>query len=274
MIRKILSTTILGSLTLNDFIEKEMSNSDIKIYEPVDNISIVIPVYNEERFIEKTLKSLRDQTIIQHYPDYFELILVNNNSTDNSLKLAEPYVDNIINVTTRGKLYARNQGIKQSNSNIIVAADADVYYPPFWLNTLLEPFNNTKNQNFSNLSGTTGSVYNPEIPGIPVQLYNTGQFINKYLVHPNSMSGSNSAFWKHKYYQVGKFNEQFNQMSIKEMHNEEENKFGKKLSKLGRIIYKLNACCVHLGGERTGCRIGITDIKYCENQGIGIQRFG
>ena len=276
MIRlKLVMSAILGTLTINNFIEREMNNPEIETYKPIDTVSIVIPVFNEEQFIKRTLSSIKGQSIIQEYPEYFELILANNNSTDNSVNIAEPYVDKIIDVKQKGKLYARNAGIKVSKGNIIVAADSDIYYPPLWLNTLLEPFNNVDRLAYDpGISGTTGSVYNPEIPGIPVQFYNVGQYINKTFIHVTSMSGSNSAFWKHKYYQIGRFNESFNQMSIKEMHHEEEDYFGEKLSKLGRVVYKLNANCVHLGGKRSGCRIGATDKQYCVKQVIGIQRFG
>ncbi len=275
LISKYSIPTILGTLTINGFIEREMNNPNIETFKPIDTVSIIVPCYNEEPFIKRTLQSIRGQSIINEYPEYFELILANNNSTDNSVPIAEPYIDKLINVTQKGKLYARNQGISISNGNIIVAADSDIYYPPLWLNTLLEPFNNTNSLHYNpNISGTTGSVYNPDIPGIPVQLYNIGQYLNKHFIHRTAMSGSNSAFWKHKYYQVGRFNENFNQMNINEMHYHEENNFGEQLNKLGKVVYKLNANCIHLGGQRSGCRIGATNKEYCKAQGINIERFG
>lgn len=264
--------TILGTLTVNSFIERAMDNPHLETFKPVDNTSIIIPCFNEERFIKKTLQSINGQSIINEYPEYFEIILANNNSTDNSVDIAEAYTDKIINVTQKGKLCARNQGILHSKGNIIVAADADIYYPPFWLNTLLEPFNNIESQSYNpTISGSSGSIYNPSIPGIPVQLYNISQYINKTIFDTTNMSGANSAFWKHKYYQIGRFNTTINQMNIKDVHQEEEKGFGKRLSIIGSIVFKLNAKCIHLGGERTGCRIGSTDKKLCN--GIGIERF-
>lgn len=268
-------STILGTLTINGFIEREMNNPTIETFKPIDTVSIIIPCYNEEPFIKRTLQSIRGQSIINEYPEHFEVILANNNSTDNSVPIAEPYIDKLINVTQKGKLYTRSQGISIAKGNIIVAADADVYYPPLWLNTLLEPFNNTTSPTYNpNISGTSGSIYNPYIPGIPIPLYNISQYINKTIFDKTNMSGANSAFWKHKYYQIGKFNESINQLNIKEMHQAEEIQFGKNLSKLGKIIFKLNAMGIHLGGERTGCRIGSTNKEYCVNQGISIERFG
>ncbi len=272
---KIGLSTIMGTLTINGFIEREMDNPEIETFKPIDTVSIIIPVFNEEKYIKKTLTSIRGQSIINEYPEYFEIILANNNSTDNSALIAENYVDRIINVKQKGKLYARNQGIKESLGNIIVAADSDIYYPTFWLNTLLEPFNNISSPYYkSNISGVNGSINNPYIPGIPVQLSNISELINKTLINTKNMSGANSAFWKHKYYQVGQFNEFINQLNIEDMHQEEEYNFGHKLSKLGDIIYKLNAKCVHLGGEKIGCRIGLSNNNYCNTQKINIERFG
>ena len=267
-------STVLGTLTVNGFIEREMDNPHLETYKPIDTVSIVIPAYNEERFIKRTLQSIRGQSILSEYPEYFEIILANNNSTDNTVNIAEPYVDIVVNVSKKGKLYARNQGILASKGNIIVAADADIYYPPFWLNTLLEPFNNVSSFQYQPNISSSGSIYNPNIPGIPTPVYNISQYINKTLIDRTNMSGANSAFWKHNYYNIGKFDESINQMNIKEMHKAEEINFGKQLSQLGKVVFKLNAKCVHLGGERTGCRIGTTDKTYCTSQGINIHRFG
>ncbi len=271
---KLAISGLFSALTVSGFIEREMNNQDIETYKPIDTVSIIVPSFNEERFIKKTLSSIRGQSIIQEYPQFFELILVDNGSTDNTISLAEPYVDKIIIENRKGKLNARNRGISESLGNIIVAADADIYFPCFWLNTLLEPFNNIDNPANINISGVSGSIYNPNIPGIPAFVYNIAHYIDKTIIYPNNMSGANSAFWKHKFYKIGGFNENINQLSAEEMHQEEERSFGTKLTKLGKVVFKLNAKCVHLGGTRTGCRIGTTNRDICDSYGINIERFG
>lgn len=267
-------TGTLTALTASGFIEREMNNPHMETYEPIDKVSIVIPSFNEERYIKKTLTSIRGQSIIQEYPDSFEIILVDNGSTDNTVEIAKPYADKILIENRKGKLNARNAGIRESSGNIIVAADADVYYPCFTLNTLLEPFNNISNKYYENVSGVSGSIYNPNIPGIPTFVYNIAHFIDKTIVYRHNMSGANSAFWKHYYYELGGFNENINQLNAEEMHQEEERNFGKNLLRFGKVVFKLNAMCVHLGGERTGCRIGTTNNDFCKSQGINIERFG
>lgn len=88
-------------------------------------VSIIIPVYNAERYLEQTLISILNQ-------DYacFELILVNDGSTDKTQTIIEKYAkhDNRIiklEQENKGAPYARNQGIKIANGNYIYFFDAD-----------------------------------------------------------------------------------------------------------------------------------------------------
>jgi len=268
-------SALLGTLTINGFIERGMNNPDIETYKPIDTVSIIVPSFNEELFIKKSLSSIRGQSIINEYPEYFETILVDSGSSDNTVNIAENYVDRIITTKVRGKLTARNLATLHSRGNIIVSVDSDSYYPPFWLNTLLEPFNNILDLNYNpNIIGVVGSTYDPYIPGIPVLIRNFAEILDRKIIHTNQVIGRNSTYWKHNFYQIGQFNESINQMNIKEMIKEEEYEFGDKLSKLGRIKYKLNANCIHLGGKKIGCRIGTSNKEFCKSTGISIERFG
>lgn len=262
---------ILGTLTVNGFIEREMNRPDIETVEPIVNVSIIVPSFNEEPFIKKCLSSIRGQSIIQEFPQYFELILVDSGSTDNTVPIAEPYVDRIITTTVRGKLTARNLAIDQAKGNIVVNVDSDSYYGPFWLNTLLKPFNYLE---YDNLVCVVGSTYDPHIPGIPTPIRNIAELIDRNILSPKRIVSRNSALWKHSVYLVGKFDETINQMDVHEMMKEEEYLFGEKLSKLGKIVFKMSANCVHLGGQRIGCRIGTGNRDICEKYGINIERFG
>lgn len=90
-------------------------------------ISIVIPAYNAEDQIFNTITSVLSQT----YTDY-EIIVVNDGSTDNTLNLLEQFGDkiNIINQPNGGVSKARNVGIKASKGKYIAFLDSDDLWHP------------------------------------------------------------------------------------------------------------------------------------------------
>ncbi len=88
-------------------------------------VSIIIPVYNAEKFIDETINSVLDQT----YKNW-ELILVNDCSKDNSEKLIQKYLKDsrirlINNKTNSRAAISRNNGIKKANGRYICYLDAD-----------------------------------------------------------------------------------------------------------------------------------------------------
>ena len=268
MILKIVGIT-LSLLTTTDFIESKIHNSDNKIMKPVDKVSIIIPSLNEELFIEQCLKSLRNQSIVKQYPEYFEYIFVDNNSTDNTIKFATPYVDKIIINKNGGKLTSRNIGTLNSKGNIIVSVDADMTFSYHWLNTILKPFND---YNVAGVSGSIVDIYNNPFLLKPIQILVNA--IHRNLVHPTQMYGGNSAYWKHLFYMNNQFNININQKNVKEVVKEEEIDFGHKLFKFGKVIYKSNALGIHLGGEKVMCRHKLKSSESCRKYEIGIKRFG
>ena len=88
--------------------------------------SVIIPLYNKENLIEQTISGLLDQSFTD-----FEVIIVNDGSTDNSLEKINHLIDNrfkIINQDNKGASFARNIGIENSNGNYIALLDADDYW--------------------------------------------------------------------------------------------------------------------------------------------------
>lgn len=241
-----LDSRTLRSGLMSDIIEESMKNYDIDIIEPIDTVSIIMSSFNEEKYIERAASSVREQSIIQEYPEYFEFILVDSQSTDKTVELAEPYVDKIIRAP-KGKLTARNIATDQAKGNIIVSTDSDSYYPYHWLNTLLKPFDDL---NHEQIIGVNGTTFDNELSKTE------DYFTVKYNVHyrnlyPNQMIGRNSAYYKHSFYLAGRFPEYVNQFNHSVMVDEEEKNFGNRLSKLGKIIFKINASCIHLGGKKS-----------------------
>lgn len=106
-----------------DRLTNEVYNRDARIYPPAGVVSIVIPAFNEEDNILTTLKSILTQNILYKYKDYFECIVVDNESTDRTADIARQYCQVIS--APRGKLNARDAGIKHASGDIIVSCDAD-----------------------------------------------------------------------------------------------------------------------------------------------------
>lgn len=89
-----------------------------------DLISIIVPFYNSEKYIEKCIYSLINQTY-----DEIELIFIDDASTDKSYELASKFkqIKIIKNKDNKGVSYSRNLGIEQSTGNYIFFVDSDDY---------------------------------------------------------------------------------------------------------------------------------------------------
>jgi glycosyltransferase involved in cell wall biosynthesis len=99
-------------------------------------ISVVIPVYNGENTLEKCLDSIIDQ----NYSN-FEIIVINNNSTDKTPEIINRYGDKIHSFveTKKGRAKARNLGVKKANGDLIAMIDSDCIAPNDWLESISEP---------------------------------------------------------------------------------------------------------------------------------------
>ena len=105
-------------------------------------ISVIMPCFNAEKHVLTSIASVFDQT----YPN-LELIVVNDGSTDNSLKILQSINDDrlyVLNQNNAGVCHARNQGIQLANGELIAFLDSDDTWHPECLNTLCQTLLNNK----------------------------------------------------------------------------------------------------------------------------------
>lgn len=96
----------------------------------MEKISIIVPVYNVEKYLSRCLDSLLNQTLID-----IEIICVNDGSTDESLKILESYAEKdnrikIVNKENGGLSSARNEGLKYVTSDYVGFVDSDDWIEP------------------------------------------------------------------------------------------------------------------------------------------------
>ncbi|RED26271.1 glycosyltransferase involved in cell wall biosynthesis [Flavobacterium cutihirudinis] len=98
--------------------------------------SIIVPLYNKENFIENTIKSILNQS----FQD-FEIIIINDGSTDKSEKKIMQFKDSRINYFSKkneGTSTARNYGIEKAKADFITFLDADDYWYPMFLESMFD----------------------------------------------------------------------------------------------------------------------------------------
>ncbi len=103
---------------------------------PKPLISVVIPAYNEAENIGAVLASLVDQAVAEP----FEVIVVDNSSTDGTAQAAATYGNRlqlrVITERTKGRGAARAAGFAAAGGNLILSTDADSAVPPRWIERL------------------------------------------------------------------------------------------------------------------------------------------
>ncbi|KPJ70839.1 hypothetical protein AMJ51_00800 [Microgenomates bacterium DG_75] len=121
-------------------------------------VSVLVPAYNEEKTIAKTIESLLNS----EYPD-FEVIVINNNSTDKTVERVREFIHQgvwLVSEKKQGKFAALNKGIMSSQGEILVMVDADTQVLANTIAELVRPFQDSR---VGAVAGNlkVGNVFNP-----------------------------------------------------------------------------------------------------------------
>lgn len=139
-------------------------------------LSVIIPVYNVEKYIYECIKSVVEQSIKE-----IEIIVVDDGSQDNSIKIVEKFIDKRIKILKKdngGLSSARNEGLKVATGEYVIFVDSDDYLKD---NTVLEEMYRIAKESKSDI-----------VVGNYVKKYDEKEEINKVdktIYHFHTISG-------------------------------------------------------------------------------------
>lgn len=145
-------------------------------------VTIVIPAYNVENYVGKSIESVLNQTATD-----WELIVINDGSTDNTLSIIQGYADKdsrikVVDQANGGVSVARNKGLSLAQGEYLSFLDADDFYEPEYIALMSEPLINGDAQlSFCKYKEYLGEKVIAETPLEVTALYNN-DFI-EHLLH-------------------------------------------------------------------------------------------
>lgn len=148
-------------------------------------ISVIIPVHNEEKYIKTCLESLQKQKTPAD-----EVVVVDNNCNDRTLKLAKQFRTKIIKEKRQGITFARNSGFNQARYEIIARCDADSILPSDWISKIKKNFTDGK------IDGLTGPVIFYDFPFKTPLFAIFYMLLEKFLQRGETLNGPNMAITK------------------------------------------------------------------------------
>jgi glycosyltransferase involved in cell wall biosynthesis len=188
------------------------------------SVSVIVPAYNEESFLGRTLQSLRNQS----YPNY-ELIVVDNNSTDGTNAIARRFADHVFVETRKGYAHAVMRGVAESHGELLTFCDADTLYPFGWLRRAVRVLE--RNPAASAVYGTcsthdAGPVMNRINGLVYTQLLRASR-----LLGLENTSGFNFLMRRAAFEAVGGYDPRFTQMSP-------DVELGRRLTRVGPVVFR------------------------------------
>lgn len=166
-------------------------------------ISVVIPAFQEEKFLPRVLQSV----LGQEYKN-FELIVVDNNSSDKTAEIAKKFGAKVLFEPRQGVGFARQAGFLAAKGDIIATTDADAILPENWLSRIAKEF---KNDNDLAAFGGLYTLYSGPVTA-RLAIFYLARFLwiwDKICSGGWNLAGANLAVRKSAFLRVGGFDTRF-----------------------------------------------------------------
>lgn len=192
-------------------------------------ISVVIPAFNEEKYLPACLQSLNNQDF--NLP--FEVIVVDNGSSDRTAAVASEFGAIVISEPHRGITWARQRGLEVAKGEIIACVDADTFVAPNWLSQIYSSLH--YDEEVVGVTGrifyTRGTTWKGNLPAIFWGPMFLSDVAFRFLFRkPGALWGGNFAVRKRALLEVGGFNKDI------EFYGEDM-ELSLRLAKMGKIRY-------------------------------------
>lgn len=206
-------------------------------------ISVVIPAHNEQEYLTQCLESLVSQ---DYSKDSYEVIVVDNNSTDNTHEIAVSFGVTVIKQITGPVGAVRNTGAKHANGEFLAFIDADCVAPSNWLSKGIDLFNGHP------------AVYGGGCDLRPNPFWVERAWLLENKVPPNELLGCNIFIKKSVFLEIGFFDEKIT--------SGEDTKLSNSLRSQGyQVTMTEDLNVVHLGNPITLRSSLVRQIWHSEN---------
>ncbi len=186
------------------------------------NISVVIPAYNEEKYLPKTLESL---DLLERKPD--EVIVIDGGSADKTVQIAKSFGAKVVTDRHRGIGYARQKGLEAATGDVVAYTDADTVVPYDWLTKIAASLSGDGISGvYSWYKISDGKIFYRFIINYGTR---TAFFLSS-LLGSSFAGGQNIAFWKAKGIKAGGFPVDFKSVEDFEMI--------RRLRSVGGVVYR------------------------------------
>ena len=201
-------------------------------------ISVVIPAYNEEKYIGMTLESVKKLDL---GGNKLEILVIDADSKDKTAKIALGYGAIVKHEPHKEIGFSRQQGIKHATGEIIAFTDADTIVPKDWLSKHLKVLNSPGVV----CSCGVSKVFDGKFPYyhyinfVQIPLY----WLIANITGKPPATGQNIAFWRKKALEIGGFNQKLRLF--------EDFDFADRMKQAGKVVFSISIC-VSSSGRRTG----------------------